>query len=268
MSVSSYSSHTDVERLAAVVRYEILDAPRDGSFDDIAAVAAAAYGVPIATVSIVDSDRVWFAATHGLDGVAQISAEPGLCASAVLADELYLVTDAALDPRTLDHPLVRGEFGLGFYAAAPIRTSDGHALGTVNIIDRAARDMPAESLVLLTHLAAIAARQLDLRLAAIRAVREERRLRDAAVHRATEAATVIEQMRAAAPVHGAAAHPDRCQLGGRAAPCPEPAALKLADPRGDSAWGCERHVEDALVHVRSAFLADLDQAGLTAYLNR
>jgi len=73
---------TDPARLAAVRRYEILDAPTDGQFDTIAAAAAAVCGTPIATVSIVDADRVWFAAAKGLDGVAQVGTEPGLCASA------------------------------------------------------------------------------------------------------------------------------------------------------------------------------------------
>src|SRR6476660_1139956 len=82
-------------RLAAVHRYEILDTPADGAFDEIAAVAAAVFDVPIATVTIVDADRVWFAAIHGLEGVTQIGADPGLCASAVLADGPYVVHDAA-----------------------------------------------------------------------------------------------------------------------------------------------------------------------------
>ena len=49
--------------------------------------------------------------------------------------------DAAADPRTLDHPLVRGELGLRFYAAAPITVAGGHRLGTVNVIDREPRDI-------------------------------------------------------------------------------------------------------------------------------
>ena len=69
---------TDPARLAAVRRYEILDAPTDGQFDTIAAAAAAVCGTPIATVSIVDADRVWFAARKGLDGVTQVGTEPGI----------------------------------------------------------------------------------------------------------------------------------------------------------------------------------------------
>ena len=77
------------DRLAAVGRYDILDTPPDGAFDRVAALAARWFGAPIATVSIVDSDRIWFKATHGLDGVTQIGRDSGLCASAILQDAPY-----------------------------------------------------------------------------------------------------------------------------------------------------------------------------------
>src|SRR6187551_3353273 len=100
---------TCATRLAQVRRYEILDGPPDAMFDRIARAAAAACGTSMATVGIVDSDRVWFAARHGLGDLTQVGTEPGLCATAFLAGGVHLVNDAAGDPRTADHPLVRGE---------------------------------------------------------------------------------------------------------------------------------------------------------------
>src|SRR5687768_7321968 len=103
-------------------RYASLEAPEDGAFDRIARIAATVFSTPIATVTIVDEDRVWFAATEGLDGVRHVGTEPGLCASVVLQAGPYVVNDALNDPRTFDHPLVRGDLGLRFYAASPIIT--------------------------------------------------------------------------------------------------------------------------------------------------
>ena len=257
----------DPARVAAVRRYEILDAPTDGTYDEFAAAAAAACGTPIATVSIVDTDRVWFAAAHGLDGVAQVGAEPGLCASAFCAEGPYVVNDAAVDPRTLEHPLVRGELGLRFYAAAPIITADGHHLGTITAIDSAPRELTDAQTAVLGHLATLVARQLELRLAALTAVRAERQLRDEAEQRAAAAADLAERMRAAAAAHAAAPHPPHCQLGG-AAECTSPAELKVADSWGDSAWGCTAHVEEAIINVRSVFIASEELGGLTGYVNR
>ena len=267
ITVDSVAARNDPARLAAVRRYEILDAPTDGQFDTIAAAAAAVCGTPIATVSIVDADRVWFAATRGLDGVAQVGTEPGLCASAFCADGPYVVNNAVADPRTLDHPLVRGELGLRFYAAAPIVTADGHHLGTVTAIDVMPRELTEAQSTVLGHLADQAAQHLALRLATINAVRAERELRTEAEQRAAAAAELAARMRAAAAAQAGTPHPERCGLGG-AAGCTAPAELKIADSWGDSAWGCTGHVEEAIINVRSVFIASEELGGLAAYLNR
>lgn len=160
-------------RLAAVNRYEILDTPPDGSFDRITRLAARIFGVPIATITIVDHDRIWFKSKYGIDA-EQIGRDPGLCASAVLEYEPWIVEDAATDPRTLENPLVRGELGLRFYAGAPLRTADGYNLGTLNIIDREPRLLRDDEVDTLKMLADIVVDELELRLAALRLYRRAR----------------------------------------------------------------------------------------------
>lgn len=94
----------ETERLAAIRRYEILDTPADGTFDRLTVLAARLFSVPIAIVSLVDHDRIWFKSHYGLD-VQQIGRDPGLCASAILQNEVYTVLDAKTDPRTsAGHP--------------------------------------------------------------------------------------------------------------------------------------------------------------------
>lgn len=154
-------------RLAAVRRYDILDSPPDGSFARVTALAARLFGVPIAIVSIVDSERIWFKSHHGLD-IEELDREPGLCASAVLQYEPWLVADASLDPRTLSHPLVAGEFGLRFYAGMPLTTKDGYNLGTLCVIDEQPREFTEVELETLRDLAAIVMDELEMRRAAIR----------------------------------------------------------------------------------------------------
>ncbi len=170
----------EADRLAAVGRFEILDTPRDGAFDRIAAMAARLLDAPIATVTIVDEDRIWFKAAHGLDGVHQIGRDPGLCASAIQHGAPYVITDALRDSRTAANPLVHGAMGVQFYAAAPITTADGFRLGTVNVLDTRPRQISTADLTTLQDLAAVVMEQLELRLAALRAVRIERRLREEA----------------------------------------------------------------------------------------
>jgi sigma-B regulation protein RsbU (phosphoserine phosphatase) len=163
-------------RLAAVRRYDVLDTPPDGAFERITALAARHFGVPISIVSIVDSDRIWFKAHHGVD-VPEIGRDPGLCASAILGHHPWVVENAAADPRTLANPLVAGELGLRFYAGAPLTTHDGYNLGTLCVIDREPREFTAEDESTLADLAAVVMDELELRLASRRAVDHELALR-------------------------------------------------------------------------------------------
>lgn len=162
------------ERLAALRRYDILDTPPDGAFDRITALAAAFFKVPIAIISIVDDDRIWFKSHYGVD-VQQIDRAPGLCAEAILQDTPWLVTDAKLDKRTLANPLVAGEFGLRFYAGAQLRTSDGYNLGMICVMDKQPRQVTQEEVTILKNLAAIVVDELELRLAAKKLEEEKRR---------------------------------------------------------------------------------------------
>ncbi|HVF05309.1 MAG TPA: SpoIIE family protein phosphatase [Frankiaceae bacterium] len=163
-------------RLAAVRRYDILDTPPDGAFDRITALAARLFDVPIAIVSVVDTDRIWFKSRYGLDGVEEVGRVPGLCASAILQSEDWVVNDASVDPRTLANPLVAGELGLRFYAGVPLRTADGHNLGTLCVIDREPREVTERQMALLRDLAALVVESLEIRLDAIAKVRETEEL--------------------------------------------------------------------------------------------
>lgn len=155
----------EAERLKAVLRYQVLDTPPDGAFDRITALAARRFGVPISIISIVDEDRIWFKSRHGV-GIDQIGRDPGLCASAILSNDPYVLPDASVDPRSLANPLVAGDFGLRFYAGVPLTTADGHNLGTLCVIDKQARPVDQAQIEDLQDLASMVVDQLELRLAA------------------------------------------------------------------------------------------------------
>ncbi|MDQ3127209.1 MAG: ATP-binding protein [Chloroflexota bacterium] len=173
----------DVARLAAVAKYDVLDTPPDGAFDRITALAARVFSVPIAIVSVVDHDRIWFKSHHGLD-IDQIDRAPGLCASAILQREPWIISDAPTDPRALSNPLVAGEFGLKFYAGVPIALASGHNMGTLCILDFEPRELSADETSSLQDLADMVTSELELRLAsrqALEAATERERVKDAFV---------------------------------------------------------------------------------------
>ena len=158
-------------RLAVLARHQILDTPADGAFDIITALAADIFKTPISIISLVDHDRIWFKSHHGLD-VQQIDRGPGLCASAILQDQPWVLTDALTDPRSLTNPMVAGEFGLRFYVGIPLKTREGYNLGTLCVIDREPRTVTTEQIAQLERLATVVVNHMEVRMSARQAVAE------------------------------------------------------------------------------------------------
>ena len=181
MSYTDVNTEKEKERILSLKKYNILDTPPDGSFDRITRLAAILLEVPIAIVTLVDTDRIWFKSRYGLD-VQQIGRDPGLCASAILSDSFYEVNDAPSDPRTLANPLVASEFGLRFYAAVPLKVKDGYNLGTLCVIDRQPRKLKPNQVETLQYLADILIDQMELRLAARTAIYQQNNVLSIAAH--------------------------------------------------------------------------------------
>jgi GAF domain-containing protein len=151
------------KRIENLLKYEILDTPADGAFEEITALAAKIFNVPIAIITLVDHNRIWFKSACGIDA-EQIPRSPGLCSSAILSDDIYIVEDARKDPRTMSNPLVAGIMGLQFYAAAPLKTIDGYNLGTLCIIDKNPRTLTLKEATMLMQLSRIVMDKLETKL--------------------------------------------------------------------------------------------------------
>ena len=107
-------------RQEALIGLRVLDTLPEPVFDAITAAAAAACGVPIALVSLVDADRQWFKSNVGLPGVDQTPREVAFCDHAIRGTRVFEIGDAGRDPRFAANPLVVGDPGIRFYAGAPI----------------------------------------------------------------------------------------------------------------------------------------------------
>ena len=141
----------ELSRLAALLRYEILDTPEETVFDDFTELAAQLCGTPIALISLVDDRRQWFKSRVGLD-VSETPREISFCTYTILGEEVFEVSDTLQDPRFRDNPLVLGDPQIRFYAGAPLTTPDGYNLGTLCVIDRQPRQLSNEQRGLLERL--------------------------------------------------------------------------------------------------------------------
>lgn len=156
-------------RLDALHRYQILHTPPEEAFERLTRLAARTFSVPIALISLVDDQRQWFKSCYGLP-LKETGREVSFCAHTLHfsdPDELLVVPDATLDPRFQANPLVTGWPHIRFYAGAPLRTPDGHVLGSLCLIDTQPREpLMAEEADMLRELAAIVMDTLHHRLAA------------------------------------------------------------------------------------------------------
>lgn len=129
-------------RLESLRRMALLDTPDEESFDRVTRSARRLFGTPIALVSVVDSRRQWFKSCIGLP-VRETAREISFCGHAILEDDLFVVPDAAADPRFFDNPLVTGEPRIRFYVGCVLRNADHFPIGTLCLIDRVPREFPA-----------------------------------------------------------------------------------------------------------------------------
>ncbi|EPP9657040.1 ATP-binding protein [Pseudomonas aeruginosa] len=150
-------------RLAALLRFELLDTPAEAMFDNITALAAQICETPIALISLVDAERQWFKSRQGLDA-RETPRELAFCAHAINGETLFEVENALLDPRFRDNPLVTGAPDIRFYAGMPLADSEGHNLGTLCVIDRQPRQLSERQKGALKLLAQQAINLFELRL--------------------------------------------------------------------------------------------------------
>src|SRR5688500_12237154 len=135
----------ETDRIAALYELNVLDTAPEKDFDDIVSLAATVCGVPMSLVSLIDTDRQWFKARIGTD-LLETSRDLSFCAHAILGKDLLVVPDARQDTRFSDNPAVTGGDGIRFYAGAPLLTTDGHALGTLCVVDSEPRRLNVEQL--------------------------------------------------------------------------------------------------------------------------
>lgn len=154
------------DRLSALRRYDILDTPPEGVFDDLVWLAAKICDVPMAALSLVDTNRQWFKSMIGLSA-RETSRDVAFCAHAILDDAPLVVNDATDDPRFADNPLVHASPRLRFYAGMPLHGS-GHKLGTLCVIDQIPRELTDLQLKALEILSRQVETQLEVRLHACR----------------------------------------------------------------------------------------------------
>jgi anti-sigma regulatory factor (Ser/Thr protein kinase) len=149
-------------RLDALKRYRILDTVPERAFDDLTLLASQICVTPIALITLIDEKRQWIKSRVGVT-VTETARSVAFCAHTIQQRDIFIVPDALEDDRFQQNPFVRNDPHIRFYAGAPLVTPDGHALGSLCVLDTVARTLTEAQTWALDALRRQAQAQLELR---------------------------------------------------------------------------------------------------------
>jgi EAL domain-containing protein (putative c-di-GMP-specific phosphodiesterase class I)/GGDEF domain-containing protein len=150
----------EANRLEALRKLNLLDTPPSEAFDRITRMAAQMFKLPIAAVSLTDSDRQWFKSRIGVDHdtIPRMKAPCGQVADEA---EMLVIPDLLEDCTYRQSPLAAS--GIRFYAGAPLITHDGYCLGAMCVLGTEPRTVSDLEREALRDLAAMVMAQIELR---------------------------------------------------------------------------------------------------------
>ncbi len=151
------------QRLASLYSYQILHSLPEKEYDDLTAIASEICQTPIALISLIDDQNQWFKSKVGID-IDSTPRDISFCGHAITnPSEIMLVEDARKDARFHDNPLVEGDPNIVFYGGIPLISANGHALGTLCVIDNKPRELSASQINCLRALTGQITQLLELR---------------------------------------------------------------------------------------------------------
>ncbi len=159
MNIPHDPSLYEAGRMEALRQLELLDTPPSEAFDRITRMAAQVFQLPIAAVSLTDTDRQWFKSKVGVehDMIPRVKAP---CAAVADSGRMLEVPDL-LESECFRDSLLAGS-GIRFYLGAPLVTKAGHCLGSMCVLGTEPREVSEADRTTLSDLAAMVMAQIEL----------------------------------------------------------------------------------------------------------
>lgn len=131
-------------RVEELARYRIVDSEPEEDFDRLVALTSRVFGAPLACVSLVSDERIWFKSKLGFDAT-EVPRHGAFCNATVNSGGSFVILDATQDPKFAQNPLVTGDLSVRFYAGAPLISPAGLPIGTLCILDHRPRGSFSDS---------------------------------------------------------------------------------------------------------------------------
>lgn len=178
----SYIPNNEALRLQKLYDYQVLDTHSEDTFDKIALLASQIFNTKNAFVTFVDEHRVYFKANIGDFQATEVSREDSLCSLAILDEKITVFNDTHAIPDLLENRFVSSPNGIRFYAGAPLKSPEGHSVGTVCVIDSVAHEVTEHQMDMLRTLADIVINKLESRLRYNTIIKSQNELMGIALH--------------------------------------------------------------------------------------
>ncbi len=157
-------AHSETARLESLHSLGILDSPPDPAFDDLSALAAEVCGCPAAYISFIDDTRQWIKSLMNLPfSMCEMPRDVSICNTTICYGDVMMVPDLAHDERFRDAPIVKGDPHLRFYCGAPLIDQQGHALGSLCVVDFEPRELSEAKRLTLRSVSRQVVTQLEMR---------------------------------------------------------------------------------------------------------
>jgi GAF domain-containing protein len=153
----------DAARLRTLHQFQIANTTPELVFDSYTAWAAQLFNVPIALISLVDADYVWFKSRTGGPEINGLVRNESMCSAAILTGERVITSDYKPESCSLIKPDVAQAIGLNFYAGAALVASDGARLGMLAVIGKEYRVLTQNEADVLVRLADLVTQTIALR---------------------------------------------------------------------------------------------------------
>jgi GAF domain-containing protein len=163
----------DAARLRTLYQYDIVNTTAEPIFDDYTAWAAQLFNTPIALISLVDDEYVWFKSVTGAEGIPGLPRAESMCSAAILQNEAVVTSDYKPESCALIKPDVAQAIGLKFYAGAALQMPDGARVGMLAVIGREFRTFSDKEAAVLARLAGLVSQTIALRVGYLRAGHQE-----------------------------------------------------------------------------------------------
>lgn len=149
-------------RVRALHRYDILDTVPEEPFDKLTSLVRTIFEVPIAYISLIDSDRQWIKSCVGPLNI-EMPREESICTHTIQSREPLLITDTMADVRFAQNKAVIGPPYIRSYLGAPLVTPDGYNIGSLCVMDTVPRNFTPQQITVLSSFSSLVVSEIELR---------------------------------------------------------------------------------------------------------